>query len=218
MKRRLFLLLLTLFTYNLLLAQDFSAEQIKTFVDGNLREFPQSTLQDLYKSFFQSVYGPEHLVTDSAKVVAYMDVELRQDFNDEYPLVQFVGITGNFVRVNLSAVKKGYVPKGLLASCFIRSSQYKSDVGIDDFRKQWRKVVRYIADNGIQLDNFSHDSLYVENLLAKGKYVWVHSPQYKAAYKPHYRIVERSIFEKEIKPLLIKISNIRTQPLKGRIE
>ena len=73
-------------------------------------------------------------------------------------------------------------------------------------------MVRYITENGILLDNFSQDSLYIENLLAKGKYVWVHSPQYKAAYKPHYRVVSREIFEKEIQPLLMKSSRLYFVP------
>jgi len=29
-----------------------------------------------------------------------------------------------------------------------------------------------------------------------------HSPEYREAYRPHYRIVERSIFENEIMPLI----------------
>ena len=34
------------------------------------------------------------------------------------------------------------------------------------------------------------------------KYAISHSPDYREAYHPHYRIVERSIFEKEIKHLI----------------
>ena len=31
-----------------------------------------------------------------------------------------------------------------------------------------------------------------------------HSPEYREAYHPHYRIVERGIFERELKPLIEK--------------
>ena len=167
-------------------------------------------MQDLYKSFYQSVFGPEHLVTDSLSVIAYIDKELEMEHYDEAPGVEYLGISKEFVRVPLH--NDGPVPKELIASCFIRSSRYKSDVSIADFREQWREVVQYITENGILLDNFSQDSLYIENLLAKGKYVWVHSPQYKAAYKPHYRVVSKEIFEKEIQPLLMKSSRLYIVP------
>lgn len=37
-----------------------------------------------------------------------------------------------------------------------------------------------------------------------GKYAISHSPEYREAYRPHYRIVEKGIFENEIKPLIEK--------------
>ena len=151
------------------------------------------------------MYGPEHLVTDSAKVIAYIEQELQQDFNDDYPVVQNVGVNGRYVRLNLSVVKNGRVPANLLAQCFIRSSQTKGDTPIEKFRSQWRQVVDYIIGSGIQLENFRQDSLYIESILAKGQYVWVHSPQYKAAYKPHYRILANEIFADEILPLIMEI-------------
>jgi len=39
-------------------------------------------------------------------------------------------------------------------------------------------------------------------LLSSSKYAISHSQDYRNAYHPHYRIVERNIFEKEIKPLI----------------
>ena len=205
MKRLVLIFAALLLSINTLSAQSLATSQIKAFVESNLRNFPKSTLQDLYKSFFQSVYGPEHLVTDSAKVIAYIEQELQQDFNNDYPVVQNVGVNGRYVRLNLSVVKNGRVPASLLARCFIRSSQTKGDMPIEEFRSQWRQVVDYIISSGIQLENFSQDSLYIENILAKGQYVWVHSPQYKAAYKPHYRILSDEIFADEILPLIMEI-------------
>ena len=43
-------------------------------------------------------------------------------------------------------------------------------------------------------------------LLSAGKYAISHSPEYREAYHPHYRLVERGIFERELKPL-IKMKN-----------
>ncbi len=211
MKRIFITFLLIALSITTLTAQSLTNAQIKTFVESNLKAFPESTLQDLYKSFFQSVFGPEHLVTDSAKVLGYINHELQQEFNTSYPEAQYLGVDSTFVRVNLSVIKNGTVPKQVLAGCFMRSSQYKSGIGIESFRAQWRQVASHIAANGIRLNNFRNDSLYIENMLSQGRYVWVHSPQYKAVYKPHYRIVSTAIYNAELLPLINPKTGRRTK-------
>ena len=52
------------------------------------------------------------------------------------------------------------------------------------------------------LPNYQEDKQFIDSVLSVGKYAISHSPDYREAYHPHYRIVERSIFEKEIKPLI----------------
>lgn len=212
--KRLTFFLLSLVATTLLSAQSIDSVKIKAFVESNIGAFPKSTLQDIFKSFYQAVYGPEHLVTDSAKVIAYIEEELKQDFDNKFPTVQYLGISDKFVRVNLDIIgaEETRISTEMLADCFMRSSQTKGDMPIEEFRSQWRLVVDYFISSDIQLDNFSQDSLYIESILAKGRYVWVHSPQYKAAYKPHYRVVSREIFEKEIQPLLMKSSRLYIVP------
>ena len=46
------------------------------------------------------------------------------------------------------------------------------------------------------------DRAFIDSILSVGKYAISHSPEYREAYLPHYRIVEKSIFENEIKPLI----------------
>lgn len=214
MKRLALIFAALLLSINTLSAQSLDYVKIKAFVDMNIGAFPKSTLQDIYKSFYQAVYGPEHLVTDSAKVIAYIEEELKQDFDNKFPTVQYLGISDKFVRVNLDIIgaEETRISTEMLADCFMRSSQTKGDTPIEEFRSHWRQVVDYIIGGGIQLENFRQDSLYIESILAKGQYVWVHSPQYKAAYKPHYRVVSREIFEKEIQPLLMKSSRLYIVP------
>lgn len=209
--KRLTFFLLSLVATTLLSAQSLDSVRIKAFVESNIGAFPKSTLQDIYKSFYQAVYGPEHLVTDSAKVIAYIEEELKQDFDNKFPTVQYLGISDKFVRVNLDIIgaEETRISTEMLADCFMRSSQTKGDMPIEEFRSQWRQVVDYIISSDIQLDNFSQDSLYIESILAKGRYVWVHSPQFKAEYKPHYRVVTKENFEQVIFPELRAFSIVR---------
>ena len=45
---------------------------------------------------------------------------------------------------------------------------------------------------------------FIDSILSVGRYAISHSPEYREAYHPHYRIVERGIFERELKPLIEK--------------
>ena len=49
---------------------------IKMSIDRQLQDFPQSRLQDIYKSFYQSYFGAEHLITDTMSVRAYLREEI----------------------------------------------------------------------------------------------------------------------------------------------
>ncbi len=56
-----------------------------------------------------------------------------------------------------------------------------------------------------QLPHYQEDKLFIDSIIENGEYAISHSPDYRAAYHPHYRIIKRSIFKKEILPLLKKI-------------
>jgi hypothetical protein len=52
------------------------------------------------------------------------------------------------------------------------------------------------------LPNYEEDARAIEALLAQGYYAVHHSKAYNLHYQPHYRLIEKKIFEKEILPLL----------------
>jgi hypothetical protein len=54
----------------------------------------------------------------------------------------------------------------------------------------------------LNLPNYQQDRALIDSILSVGKYAISHSPEYREAYRPHYRIVEKGIFENEIKPLI----------------
>ena len=54
----------------------------------------------------------------------------------------------------------------------------------------------------MDLPNYQEDRQFIDSVLSVGKYAISHSPDYREVYHPHYRIVERSIFEREIKPFI----------------
>ncbi len=186
-------------------AQSSKEERIQTFVANQLREYPLSQLADLYKSSFQDAFGPEHLVENVESVMSYLSKELSSMQKSSLPYYEFCGTEGNFVRVNLSVVLDNIISKEELADAFIRSSKMINKyLTIKAWQKEWRERCQIISQMNLNLKDFQKDSLYIENLIQQGEYAWVHSRVYHDVYKPHYRIIHRDIFFKELFPKILR--------------
>ena len=62
----------------------------------------------------------------------------------------------------------------------------------------------------LNLPDYDQEKQFIDSILSVGKYAISHSSDYREAYHPHYRIVERRIFEDELKPLIEKGQTLRT--------
>ena len=54
----------------------------------------------------------------------------------------------------------------------------------------------------LALPDYEKDRQEIIELLERGEYVMHHSPLFELHYSPHYRIIERTIFDNEIRPFL----------------
>lgn len=201
--KRIFVLLCFFMCLSYLNAQNTDEEKIRTFVANILRTYPKSTLADVYKSSFQDFFGPEHLVENKESILNYLEKELSYKEELGLPYYEFCGTEGRFVRVYLSVIKDSIISKEELADAFVRSSKMINK-NINDWQTQWRKQCNVVVQMNLNLENFQQDSLYIENLISKGRYAWVHSRTYHSTYHPHYRIIEREIFFKEIFPKILQ--------------
>ena len=75
---------------------------------------------------------------------------------------------------------------------------------IAEWQQEWAEIEAVILKMNIQLDNMEADRAEIKLLLDNGGYVMHHSESFNRHYSPHYRIIERTIFEQEILPLLEK--------------
>ena len=184
----------------LLLSASMSAQDIVGFVNRQMESYPQSRLLDIYKSCFQDYMGAEHLVSDKDRVKAYLDEELNATTLDELMPWYYepCGIDGNYVRVSIRAVKEGIITEDLLLDAFIRSANNLRRPTIDAWRDRWHEIIGTIDEMHLNLPNYLEDKQFIDSVLSKDKYAISHSPEYREAYHPHYRIVERGIFEQEI--------------------
>ena len=203
MMRRILLL-----SFSLMLSILASAQDIQTFVQKQMETYPKSRLLDIYKSCFQDYMGAEHLVSDRQRVKVYLDEELQSTSLDSLLtwLYEPCGVNGRYVRVSIRAIKEGLIKEDMLLDAFIRSANTSERPSVESWRDRWHVIIGTIEQMQLQLPNYDKDKQFIESILSAGKYAISHSPEYREAYHPHYRIVEKGIFEREIKPLIIGLS------------
>ena len=127
------------------------------------------------------------------------------------------GVDGRYVRVSIRAIKEGLIIEDLLLDAFIRSANTSErpsvlalaseQVRAESWRDRWHIIIGTIDQMQLHLPNYDKDKQFIESILSAGKYAISHSPEYREAYHPHYRIVEKGIFEREIKTLIMRLKS-----------
>lgn len=169
-----------------------------------MKEFPSSDLCDVYKFCFQDVFGPAHLAIDSSSAVKSIEIELEKSKTLGGPDYQYTGCECNYVRVNLSLVKKGILTASLLASCLARSVNPPHPMSVEEWKYRWGELENILFNMKPSPGHFTLDSESIESLLDRGGYAVHHSYSFNSTYNFHYRIIRRDIFESEILPLIPK--------------
>ena len=177
---------------------------IEGFVNRQMQNYPKSRLLDIYKSCFQDYMGAEHLVSDRQRVKAYLDEELNTTSLDDLMPWYYepCGIDSSYYRVSIKAIKEVFITEDQLLDAFIRSANSETRPSVESWSDRWHMIIGTIDQMKLDMPNYQEDKQFIDSVLSVGKYAISHSPDYREAYHPHYRIVERSIFEKEIKHLI----------------
>ena len=184
------------------IAQEVNTDEVKKAVERIMADYPASTLQDIYKSFFQDKFGPEHIISDTIAAKKYLLSELNRNDIDSVVILEPTGIKGNYIRVSLGAIKSGKVDVSVFLRAFIRSANVADKSVVEQWIGEWAESVKVIDEMNLNLENYEVDKEAISEVLQQGRYVMHHSSQYRNAYNPHYRIIAKDIFETEILPLL----------------
>jgi hypothetical protein len=189
-----------LFSIAFIMSVEISAQDIAGFINNQMNTYPKSRLLDIYKSCFQDYMGAEHLVSDRQRVKAYLDEELNTTSLDDLMPWYYepCGIDSSYYRVSIRAIKEGLISEDQLLDAFIRSACSETRPSVESWSERWHKMIGTIDQMKLDLPNYQEDKQFIDSALSVGKYAISHSPDYREAYRPHYRIVERSIFEKEL--------------------
>lgn len=190
---------------------EYDTRAIREAVAVQMESYPESTLQDLYKNFFQDTFGPGHLLDDTDDARRGAEEYLRADclaaLNDSdysciMPDYELIGWHHRFYRVNLSVINDARVPFDLFMDAFMQSAQQFTLPAVDDWQREWAVIETEIRDMGYAIDGFDEDSETIHNLLDSGQYALHHSRRYDECYHPHYRLIEKTEFEELLLPLL----------------
>ena len=175
-----------------------------------LKDYPKSRVQDIYKSYCQDNLGPGHLIPDPQSARNYLESELRTSREDldsaryDAPSIMYypVGDQGNYVWVDLSVVLDGLVGEETYLDAFVRSANEGKRLTEEQWVAKWREVEKVIRKDFPDIPDAEKDLEMIDSYVEKGDLIMHHSEAFSNAYNPHYRIIARDIFEKEIKPLI----------------
>ena len=180
-------------------------ERVRVAVDAMMRDYPDATLQDVYKSCFQDYFGVAHLLGSREQVYNYICSELcANDYVEGARYYEPCGWQGNYYRVCLNAIKEGFITADILTDAFMASAPEEAPLVTEKWVAQWTAIENVVREHYPDLYNLEVDSQAIKELLSQGKYVMHHSRRYNASYHPHYRIIRKDVFERDILPLLSK--------------
>lgn len=149
-----------------------------------------------------------HLMSNSSDAEQLMRKYLTQECEEaKYdpnpcPDYELTGSRGRFYRVNLSVINDGRVTINTFLAAFMKSAAQFSLPKVDDWRQEWISIEQSIMELGFRFPEQAQDSASIMAILNQGQFASHHSAAFNEAYHPHYRLIEKTIFEKELLPLL----------------
>ncbi len=199
-----------LYILMIVLVAGCAKDSVRISIENQLKEFPQSRVQDIYKSFCQDNLGPEHLIPNPDAARNYLTRELEVYKHDlaaglyTKPTLSYftVGDEGNYVRVDLSVILDGAMSTEDYLDAFVRSANSGVKKSHEQWKRKWADVERCIRKQYHYIPDAEKDLAAIDELVKDDNLIVHHSETFTETYNPHYRIIAREIFESEIRPLL----------------
>ncbi len=174
-----------------------------TFLKTHLQSHPQMLPQDAVKFCYQAAFGGGHLITDHARAAQYLAAERAALTPDSaIPLTEALG--SGLVRLNLASPDAASLPDSTILRVFAASASHVLAREDNDvrFAQELDVLSALTSDGGAP---FAADALhaYLEEYRAAGCPMVSHTPQYRAAYAPSYRVIEEQYIR--LLPLIARI-------------
>lgn len=177
-------------------------KRIEQAVNTLIGKYPEATLQDVYKSFYQERFGPGHMIPNVENARNYLMSEMEQASENSGAYYEPTGSGGKYIRVYLNAVADGKISAEQLLDAFVESAN-NVEPRSDKWSEQWSKIVNVIEKKQLPVAAGDELKQWLKECSEQDEAVH-HSEAYNQVYRPHYRIVERNIFEQQLKRYLVK--------------
>ena len=177
-------------------------KRIEEAVNTLIGKYPEATLQDIYKSFYQERFGPGHMIPNVENARNYLMSEMEQAAENTGDYFEPTGSEGKYVRIYLNAVSDGKISTEQLLDAFVESAN-NVEPRSDKWADQWTNIVKVIEEKQLPVKMDDELKQWLKECSEQEEAVH-HSEAYNQVYRPHYRIVERNIFEQQLKRYLVK--------------
>lgn len=177
-----------------------SREELIKAIKEQVETYPLLTVCDIYKTHFQDGFGPGHLIKDITQAREAIINETNSMNVSSYVTYEKTGAEGNYYRVNLQVVKDKRLSVNTLLMALVRSAE--SAHPPDNWPEIWYEIEDIVNEMHLGLPHYEKDIEEIHEILKGTDWAVHHSAEYNAAYDPHYRIINKEIFEKEILPII----------------
>lgn len=169
--------------------------ELAAFINREYNSHPKMELTDLYKLLYQAEFGPSHAMKNPPAAKEYLLLEAKSRGADPLlPLTEECSPDGSLIRVNLAPfLAKNLSFDSLFAAMSATADQTRGSGA--SLRSTWKQVgelidafaIPFPKENYQEFSRFLQDQNYPETH---------HSREYTVAYRPAYRVVGKSFFEK----------------------
>ena len=152
------------------------------YILNEIKLHPLLKEEDLVKLIYQRIYGPSHILFNIENGRKYLVNELNNLPSIKYDDIE---ISENIIRISLHNITDiNSFFDVLIETANLMNGTFK------EYINEINNLVEYIKENNLTFDT---DKII---LLAKTNQPVHHSKEYNEAYAPHYRIVNKDLYNK----------------------
>ena len=161
-------------------------EELEQILREHAKRYPLMQPCDAVKLIYQNEFGGGHLIRDEQACLNYLRREYA-DLEKDPTAPMYEDIGNGIVRVNLAAVREEALEQ--LGQDFIASAA-KHKGTLDSFLNKLG-VLHKLTTAGVFSFDLDALNAYLSKYKAAGYPAVSHSPEYRQAYNPAYRVILR---------------------------
>lgn len=162
---------------------EYSKKTRKLLIE-HYKRYPLLKAEDIFKYLFHSAFGCDHLVSDEAAALDYIEREYGALPKSEAPLIE--ELDGEYSRISLSHLKGGLAPK-TLARIFCLSAKKETD-GKLALEEKLRVAEELVASGELPFDKAAFNKS-LDRWKGMGYPAIHHSNEFRKEYHPAYRVI-----------------------------